>query len=110
MYADVNNPEIATDEYFANRTILITTNAVVHKINAAVAERFPDEAREYPSMDSVDDGVNEDFFEPEVLHAVNLNGIPRHKLMLKKGIPIIMMRNLNRDIGLCNVTRYRITT
>ncbi|KAG3124332.1 hypothetical protein PI126_g23298 [Phytophthora idaei] len=29
MYANINNPEIATDEYFANRAILTTTNAVV---------------------------------------------------------------------------------
>ncbi|OWY98502.1 Helitron helicase [Phytophthora megakarya] len=105
MYADVNNPEIATDEYFANRTILTTTNAVVHKINAAVADRLPDEAREYLSTDSVEDDVNGDFFEPEVLHAVNLNVIPPHKLMLKKGIPIMVMRNLNPDLGLCNGMR-----
>ncbi|OWZ00444.1 Helitron helicase [Phytophthora megakarya] len=74
MYVNVNNPEIAPDEYFANRTILTTTNAVVHKINAAVADLLPDEAREYLSTDSVEDDVNGDFFEPEVLHAVNLNG------------------------------------
>ncbi|KAG2765087.1 hypothetical protein PC129_g6012 [Phytophthora cactorum] len=35
MYADVNKPEIATDDYFANRTILTTTNAIVHRINEA---------------------------------------------------------------------------
>ncbi|OWZ17842.1 Helitron helicase [Phytophthora megakarya] len=105
---DVNNPEIGTDEYFANRIILTTTNAVVHKINAAVSDRLPDEAREYLSTDSVEDDVNGDFFEREMLHAVNLNGIPPHKLMLKKGIPIMMMQNLNPDIGLCNGTRLRI--
>ncbi|OWZ13142.1 Helitron helicase [Phytophthora megakarya] len=108
MYADVNNPEIATDEYFANRAIFTTTNAAVHKINAAVADRLPDEAREYMSADSVEDDVNEDFFEPEVLHTVNINGIPPHKLMLKKGIPIMLMRNLNPDLGLCNGMHLRI--
>ncbi|OWZ11278.1 LOW QUALITY PROTEIN: Helitron helicase [Phytophthora megakarya] len=108
MYADVNNPEIATNEYFTNRAILTTTNAVIHKINAVAADRLPDEAREYLSTDSVEDDVNGDFFEPVVLHAVNLNGIPPHKLMLKKGIPIMMMRNLTPDLGLCNGTRLRI--
>ncbi|OWZ15154.1 LOW QUALITY PROTEIN: Helitron helicase [Phytophthora megakarya] len=67
-----------------------------------------DEAREYLSTDSVEDAVNGDFFEPKVLHAVNLNGNPPHKLMLKKGIPIMMMRNLNPDLGPCNGTRLRI--
>ncbi|KAG3147064.1 hypothetical protein PI126_g13026 [Phytophthora idaei] len=40
MCADINNPEIANDEYFANRTILTTTNAVVLRINEAVAQRL----------------------------------------------------------------------
>ncbi|KAG2830783.1 hypothetical protein PC111_g7252 [Phytophthora cactorum] len=40
MYADINNPEIANDEYFANRTILTTTNAVVQRITEAVAQRL----------------------------------------------------------------------
>ncbi|GMF47935.1 unnamed protein product [Phytophthora fragariaefolia] len=31
MYADINDPDIATDDYFANRTILTTTNTVVHR-------------------------------------------------------------------------------
>ncbi|GMF44533.1 unnamed protein product [Phytophthora fragariaefolia] len=40
MYPDVNNQAIATDEYFANRTILTTTNVMVHRINDAVAARL----------------------------------------------------------------------
>ncbi|RAW40147.1 hypothetical protein PC110_g3652 [Phytophthora cactorum] len=40
MYTDINNPDIANDEYFANRTILTTTNAVVQRINEAVAQRL----------------------------------------------------------------------
>ncbi|KAG3197353.1 hypothetical protein PC128_g6899 [Phytophthora cactorum] len=86
MYADINNPEIANDEYFANRTILTTTNAVVQRITEAVAQRL----------------------EGEVLHTVNINGIPPHKLTLKKGAPIMMMRNLNPDLGLCNRTHLPI--
>ncbi|OWY97536.1 LOW QUALITY PROTEIN: Helitron helicase [Phytophthora megakarya] len=102
MYADVNTPEIATDEYFGQPDHLDNNQ------RSAVAERLPDEAREYLSTDSVEDDVKEDFFEPDALHAVNRNGIPPHKLMLKKGIPIMMMRNLNPDLGLCNGTRLRI--
>ncbi|KAG2891299.1 hypothetical protein PC114_g17072 [Phytophthora cactorum] len=86
MYADINNTEIANDEYFANLTILTTTNGVVQRINEAVAQRL----------------------EGEVLHTVNINGIPPHKLTLKKSAPIMMMRNLNPDLGLCNGTRLRI--
>ncbi|KAG3160367.1 hypothetical protein PI124_g7672 [Phytophthora idaei] len=108
MYADVNKPEIATDEYFANRTILSTTNAIVHRINERVAARLPDTTHEILSSDSVEDDIDGSLFEQEVLHSVNINGIPPHKLVLKKGMPVMMMRNLNPNLGLCNGTRLRI--
>ncbi|KAG3239144.1 hypothetical protein PI124_g15908 [Phytophthora idaei] len=53
MYADINNPEIAAEKYFANLTIL--TNAIVHRINDAVAERSSGQAHEYMSLDAVQD-------------------------------------------------------
>ncbi|KAE8970834.1 hypothetical protein PF011_g26268 [Phytophthora fragariae] len=108
MYADINNPDIATDEYFADRTILTTTNVMVQRINEAVSQRLSGDSHEYLSVDSVDDDDEGNFFEPEVLHTVNINGIPPHKLTLKEGAPIMMMRNLNPDLGLCNGTRLRV--
>ncbi|KAG2931826.1 hypothetical protein PC117_g13328 [Phytophthora cactorum] len=108
MYADINNTEIANDEYFANLTILTTTNAVVQLINEAGAQRLERVSQEYLSSDSVEEDEEVNFFEQEVLHTVNINGIPPHKLTLKKSAPIMMMRNLNPDLGLCNGTRLRI--
>ncbi|EEY61181.1 helitron helicase-like protein [Phytophthora infestans T30-4] len=108
MYGEINNPEVATDEYFANRTILTTTNAIVHRINEAVTDRLTGQAREYMSSDSVQDDGDGNFFEQEVLHSMNISGMPPHKLTLKVGMPIMMMRNLNPDLGLCNGTRLRI--
>ncbi|GMF58967.1 unnamed protein product [Phytophthora fragariaefolia] len=108
MYPDVNNQAIATDEYFANRTILTTTNVMVHRINDAVAARLDGDAHEYRSIDKLQDDEDWNFFEPEILNSVNINGIPPHKLTLKKGAPIMLMRNLNPDLGLCNSTRHRV--
>ncbi|KAG2833887.1 hypothetical protein PC112_g6311 [Phytophthora cactorum] len=108
MYADINNTEIANDEYFANLTILTTTNGVVQLINEAGAQRLERVSQEYLSSDSVEEDEEVNFFEQEVLHTVNINGIPPHKLTLKKSAPIMMMRNLNPDLGLCNGTRLRI--
>ncbi|KAG3042285.1 hypothetical protein PC121_g23143 [Phytophthora cactorum] len=68
MYADNNNPEIANDEYFANRTILTTTNAVVQRINEAVAQLLEGVSQEYLSTDSVEEDEEVNFFEQEVLH------------------------------------------
>ncbi|KAG2787541.1 hypothetical protein PC116_g10789 [Phytophthora cactorum] len=55
MYADINNPKIANDKYFANRIILTTTNAVVQRINEAVAQRLEGVSQEYLSTDSVEE-------------------------------------------------------
>ena len=41
----------------------------------------------------------------EYLNSLNLSGIPPHKLTLKKGAVIMLMRNLNPSLGLCNGTR-----
>ena len=102
MYAEINNPEVATDEYFTNRTILTTTNAMVRRINDAVAQLLEGDIHEYLSTDSVEEDDEASFFEQEVLNTVNINGVPPHKLTLKKGAPIMMMRNLNPNLGLWN--------
>ncbi|GMF22530.1 unnamed protein product [Phytophthora fragariaefolia] len=107
--AEVDEDEaIATDEYFANRTILTTTNVMVHHINDAVAARHDGDAHEYRSIDKLQDDEDWNFFEPEILNSVNINGIPPHKLTLNKGAPMMLMRNLNPDLGLCNGTRLRV--
>ncbi|GMF18234.1 unnamed protein product [Phytophthora fragariaefolia] len=108
MYPDVNNQAIATDDYFANRTILTTTNVMVHRIDDAAAARLDGDAHEYRSIDKLQDDDDWNFFEPEILNSVNINGIPPHKLTLKKGAPIMLMRNLNPDLGLCNGTRLQV--
>jgi ATP-dependent DNA helicase PIF1 len=41
----------------------------------------------------------------EILNTLQFNGIANHKLELKVGVPILLLRNLNHSIGLCNGTR-----
>jgi len=38
----------------------------------------------------------------EYLNSVTLSGIPPHKLVLKEGAVVMLMRNLNTSLGLCN--------
>ena len=45
----------------------------------------------------------------EFLNQINISGMPPHKLRLKIGPPIIMLRNLNSTEGLCNGTRPIVT-
>ena len=39
------------------------------------------------------------------MNTLSLNEFPQHKLQLKVNCPIMLLRNLNPSIGLCNGTR-----
>jgi ATP-dependent DNA helicase PIF1 len=41
----------------------------------------------------------------EFLNTLKLSGIPDHKLKLKVGLPVMLHRNINQSVGLCNGTR-----
>jgi ATP-dependent DNA helicase PIF1 len=51
--------------------------------------------------------VKEDdlFYPPEVLNAITVPNYPNHRLFLKKGAPIMLLRNINQSAGMCNGTR-----
>ena len=66
---------------------------------------------EYISIDSAEDdnGENLDVMLPiEFLNTLIPNGLPPHKLQLKIGAIIILLRNLNLNEGLCNGTRLSV--
>ncbi|OWZ20552.1 Helitron helicase [Phytophthora megakarya] len=54
--------------------------------------------------------VDRNLFEQEFINSLNFSRIPPHKIALKVGTPIIMIRNLNSDAGLCNGTRLRVVS
>ncbi|POM74430.1 Helitron helicase-like protein [Phytophthora palmivora] len=98
------------DEYFVERVILAPTNASVRRINDMVSERLSGETKEYLSVDSLEGVADPNMFEPEFLNSLNFPGIPPHRIVLKVRTPIIMIRNLNSDAGLCNGTRLRVVS
>jgi len=51
-------------------------------------------------------GVSMDSLYPvEFLNNLQFGDIANHKLELKVGVPILLLRNFNQSIGLCNGTR-----
>ena len=44
-------------------------------------------------------------FPTEYLNTINASGLPPHKLTIKIGSPLILLRNINLKQGLCNGTR-----
>ncbi|XP_016172529.1 uncharacterized protein LOC107614916 [Arachis ipaensis] len=49
-----------------------------------------------------------DLYGPELLNSINCSGLPPHKLILKVGVPVMLLRNIDQSSGLCNGTRLQI--
>jgi len=83
-----------------------------HTLNQKILSLFPGEEHCYHSTDSqtFEAGVDK-HAEPvpiELLQSFNASGLPLSCLSLKKGCPIIILRNLDPKHGLCNGTRATV--
>ncbi|CAN6585852.1 unnamed protein product [Malus baccata var. baccata] len=67
-----------------------------------VNEVFPD--LECHVCDSIEDDVR-NLYQQEFLNSISPGGMPPHQLTLKKGAPIMLWRNIDPKMGLCNGTR-----
>ena len=99
---------------FQNRAILAPKNSIVDKINDYMLDLIPGEEKTYLSYDTpltqiVDGQTVDDVHTPEFLNTISTSGLPNHKLRLKVGVPVMLLRNLNKKLGLCNGTRLIIT-
>jgi len=94
-------------DYIKDRAILSTKNEDVDDINKQIINMFPGDAQEFLSADSVDDkdSVHQNLYPVEFLNTLTPSGTPLHKLILKVGVPIMLLRNLSPTKGLCNGTR-----
>ncbi|XP_077251242.1 uncharacterized protein LOC143890438 [Tasmannia lanceolata] len=103
------------DTYLEQRAILAPKNDDVDHINTIMSKILPVSSRTYLSADAA---VNKDtrssstdfMTTPEYLHSLNFPGIPKHCLELKVGLPVMLLRNLNASIGLCNGTRLVVVS
>lgn len=62
------------------------------------------------SIDSVEerDERQRNLYPVEFLNTLTVSGMPPHKLQLKVGSPIMLLRNINGEQGLCNGTRLQV--
>ena len=72
-------------------------------------ERIPGEMQISYSRDTCVDDDDKTMHEPEVLNRINSSGVPPHRLPLKIGAMIILIKTLDIRNGHCNGTRYLIT-
>ncbi|XXG63826.1 hypothetical protein AAC387_Pa05g1926 [Persea americana] len=86
--------------YLRDRAILTPLNDYVDKINAVVLSMIPMKGQTYLSADTmVEADSNESnqgiLYTTEFLNTLNVSGLPNHRLDLKIGTPIMLLRNLN---------------
>lgn len=96
--------------YLASRAIVCPNNSTVDDINDRMVDMVPGEVKEYLSCDTISKSSEHipDFdllYPTEFLNSISANNFPAHKLALKKGVTVMLLRNLNQSMGLCNGTR-----
>jgi ATP-dependent DNA helicase PIF1 len=100
--------------FFQERAILAPTNEIVDDINDRLISLFPGDEKEYLSSDTIcdsehiHDGVDQCLYSPDVLNGLKISGLPNHRLVLKVGVPVMLLRNIDQKNGLCNGTRLQI--
>lgn len=52
--------------------------------------------------------TQDDIYPPEYLNSVRISGLPKHKSKLKVRVPVMLLRNIDQQSGLCNGTRLRV--
>jgi hypothetical protein len=94
-------------EAMSDRAILCPKNDATLEINNEIIERLEGVSKTYLSIDTVESENDSErlAYPVEVLNSLELSGLPPHKLTLKKGCVIMLLRNLNTRAGLCNGTR-----
>ncbi len=95
----------ATNEYLHERAILAPHNKEVSLINAMVLSYLPGVQVDFLSADSAEDTKVANTYPSEFLNTLEVSGMPSHKLLLKIGAPVMLLRNLDPSTGLCNGTR-----
>jgi len=93
-------------EVFRDRAILTSLNTSVDEINDLMMPRLPTQERSYYSADTANDEEEPVHFPIEYLNSLKPKGMPSAVLRLRIGAPVMLLRNLNFEEGMCNGTRF----
>ncbi|XP_073045902.1 uncharacterized protein [Primulina eburnea] len=112
-YPSLDN-NINNNAYFQQRVILAPTLDVVQSIYEYMISLNHSEGKLYLSSNTTfqsDRNVDllNDVHTPEFLNGIRCSGVPNHELNLKVGTPVMLLRNIDHSLGLCNDTRLIVT-
>ena len=103
-------PNIQHDPDVGEKAILTPLNKDANILNETAMRKMVGVVSVHKSIDSIiSNDANEALHYPvEFLNSLSLSGMPEHILELKIGCPLILLRNLNPSVGLCNGTRLKL--
>ena len=94
---------------YLENSILAPKNDFVDRGNSMIVDVMIGTATEYLSADEVIEEDNAIKFPIDLLNSLETSGSPAHKIKLKLGCSIILIRNLNSSAGLSNGTKLIVT-
>ena len=84
-------------DWMCSRAILRPHMKSVNEINKRVTQLMPTEEIISYSSDRVTTD-EEDDIPTEFLNTLDISGLPKHELILKRGMPVLLMRNLRKNL------------
>jgi len=85
------------------RVIITPTNDDVQKLNDIIINQFSGE-HNLLSFDEVEWDTH-NLYQHKFLNSIDQGSIPPYILKVKKGAPLMLLRNIDPRYGLCNGTR-----
>ena len=107
VYPNISDATHTDLRWTSRRAIICPTNATVDVVNHKTMKKFPGEEIVFRSYDSVE--TDSYAYPVEFLNTLMPSGLPPHKVILKPGCPIMLMRNMDPHKGHCNGTKYVVT-
>ena len=94
--------KILTDDdswavWLTERAIICPTNADCEEVNQIMIKELPGQPMIYRSYDKVRNQEEAHQFPIEFLNSLSISSIPPHVLELKRGAPIMLLRNLGMN-------------
>ena len=109
-YGCLNAPESKEQQSrLLKHAILTPKNVDVRSVNKVAIDKLGGVGKIYESINTVVDDRHACQFTEENLQGLVLNNFPAHKLELKVGAPIMVLRNIDPLNGVCNGTKGIVT-
>ena len=89
-------------------TAWLKGRAILDSVNEALLREIDGDLKIYKSIDTVTNDTEVTEYPSDVLNSLTPAGMPSHRLALKIGAPIMLIRNLDPP-KLCNGTRLQVT-